>query len=186
MDLKQKIEEYDRLIVEPLKSIKSKNKWVVDVVPRYDGVLDGVLIRGKNDPVLGVGICPRLSRKKGEYVLTGSMLVTPFHNLKFRNRIKVLDNSQDEIREIDAIARDLNFVKEKIDTISGKFSVNSSRYNVCDIEYFNWTVISAILSTGELQKVKYFRFYDEEEGIYPKPLTLSEREKLVKKLYIKR
>ncbi len=192
LELKQKKEEFDKLVSEPLKSIKSKNKWVIDVVPRYDGYLDGVLIRGKNDPVLGVGIYPEMAKLQGkkanDYILTGGMVITPFHNLKFKNRIKVLDNSQDEIREIDTIARKLNFINEVFNTASGKFKIKSSKYDECDVDCFDWPIIRAILSTGELQEVKPFMsretFY-EKEGIYPKPLTLEEREKLVKKLYIK-
>lgn len=192
-ELKQKHEEYEKLIREPLNSIKSKNRWIVDVIPRYDGIRDGVKIRGKNNPVLGVGINPKMAQARGkkpnDYILTGGMIVTPFHNLKFKNRIKVLDNSQDEIRQIDKIAQDLNFIKEEFDTISSNFSVNSSYYNVCDIECFNWPIIRVILSTGELQGMAPFmdsELFYKKEGIYPKPLTVEEREKLVKKLYIKR
>lgn len=193
LELKQKKEEFDKLVSEPLKAIKSKNKWVIDVVPRYDGYLDGVLIRGKNDPVLGVGIDPAMAAAQGKkasnYILTGGMVITPFHNLKFKNRIKVLENSQDEICEIDAIARNLNFIKEEFNTVSGKFEIESSEYDECDIDCFDWPIVRVILSTGELQGVKPFMspetFY-KKEGIYPKPLTLDEREKLVKKLYIKR
>lgn len=193
IELKERKEEFDKLISEPLKSIKSKNKWVVNVVPRYDGIKEGVIIQGKNDPFLGVGIWPELAvaqrKKPNDYILTGGMIITPFHNLKFRNRIKVLDNSQNEIREIDTIARKMNFIKEEFDTISNYFSVKSSLYDVCDIECFNWPIIRAILSTGDLQEVKPLMsdetFY-KKEGIYPKPLTLEERKKLVKKLYIKR
>lgn len=192
-ELKVKKEEFDKLVSEPLKSIKSKNKWVVNVVPRYDGFMDGVVIRGKNDPSLGVGINPELAKKFGknsnDYILTGGMIITPFHNIKFKNRIKVLDNSQDEIREIDTIAQKFNFVKEEYDTASSNFSVRSVIYDVCDIECFDWPIIRAILSTGELQGVKPLMsdetFY-KKEGIYPKPLSLEERKKLVKKLYIKR
>jgi len=192
-ELKQKHEEYEKLIKEPLDSIKSKNKWVKEVVPRYDGIMDGVKIRGKNNPVLGVGIYPEMAKNFGknpnDYILTGGMIITPFHSLKFRNRIKVLENSQAEIREIDMIARKLNFVKEEFPTISGNFLANSSCYNTCDIECFRWPIIRVILLTGELQGVEPFmtaELFYKKEGIYPKPLIPIEREKLVKKLYIKR
>lgn len=193
LELKQKKEEFDKLVSEPLKSIKSKNKWVIDVVPRYDGYLDGVLIRGKNDPVLGIGIDPAMAaaqgKKASDYILTGGMVITPFHNLKFKNRIKVLENSQDEIREIDTIARNLNFINEEFNTVSGKFEIQSSEYDECDIDCFDWPIVRVILSTGELQGMKPFmspKTFYKKEGIYPKTLTLEEREKLVKKLYIKR
>lgn len=191
-ELKKQKETYDKLISEALKSIQKKNKWVKEVVPRYDGIMDGVKIRGKNDPTLGVGIYPELAKKFGknpnDYILTGGMIITPFHNLKFRNRIKVLENSQEEIREIDTIAQNLNFIKEEITTISGKFVINSSCYNTCDIECFNWPIIKIILSTGELQRVEPYmssELFYKKEGVYPKPLTLDDMEKLVKKLYIK-
>ena len=193
LELKEKKERFDKLVSEPLKSIKSKNKWVIDVVPRYDGYLDGVLIRGKNDPVLGVGIATSMDavqdKKTSVYTLTGGMLITPFHKLKYKNRIKVLDNSQDEIREIDTIARNLNFINEEFNTVSGKFGIESTEYDECDINCFDWPIVRVIPSTGELKEMKTFmspEIFYKKEGFYPKTLTLKEREKLVKKLYIKR
>jgi len=178
-ELKQKKEEFEKRIKEPLKNIKSKNKWVVDIVPRYDGITDGVLIRGKSDPILGVGICPEKSMKlngnPNSYVLTGGMVISPFHNIKFKNRIQVLNNSQEEIRQIDKIAHDLNFVKEEFNTISGNFTIDSSQYNECNIEFLNEPLLRTILSTEELQNTNHKRL-----------LTLDERKSLVKKLYIRR
>lgn len=190
--LKEKVEKYNKLINTPLKSIKDKNKWVEDVVPRYDKYLNGILIRGKTDPVLGVGIDPEMAIKQGkketDYIMTGSIVLTSFDNLKLKNRVKVLKNSQDEIREIDTIARNLKFTYEKFKTISKKFEIESSTFDECNINCFDWTIIKIILSTGELQRIEPLisseTFY-KKEGIYPKPLTLEEQDKLVKKLYIK-
>lgn len=192
-ELKQKNEEYERLIQEPLESIKKKNRWVRKVVPRYDGMLSSIQIRGKNQPNLGVGIYPEMAKARGkkedDYILTGGMIITPFHNLKFRNRIKVLDNSQNEIREIDKIAKKLHFEKEKFDTASGYFSIRSDNYNVCDIECFDWPIIRAIPLTGELQnfaRMMSDELFYKKEGMYPKDLSNDDKERLVKKLYIKR
>lgn len=192
-ELKQKNEEFERLIQEPLESIKKKNKWVTNVIPRYDGSLSRIQIQGKNQPSLGVGIEPKIARAHHknpyDYILTGGMIITPFHNLKLRNRIKVLKNSQNEIREIDKIAQKLHFIKEEFDTASKNFSTKSSWYNVCYIECFDWPIIKAILSTGELQNFKRMmsdELFYKKEGMYPKPLSNDDKEKLVKKLYIKR
>ena len=192
-ELKQKNEEYERLIQEPLESIKKKNKWVKNIVPRYDGSLNRVQIFGKNQPNLGVGINPKIAKAHGknpdDYILTGGMIITPFHDLKVRNRIKVLDNSQKEIREIDKIAQKLHYFKEQFNTISGNFSTKSSCYNICYIECFDWPIIKVIISTGELQNFRPMMsdslFY-KKEGMYPKPLSSDDKERLVKKLYIKR
>lgn len=192
-ELKQRNEEYERLIQEPLESIKKKNKWVKKVVPRYDGTLSSIQIHGKNQPNLGVGIYPEMAKARGkkedDYILTGGMVITPFHNLKFKNRIKVLDNSQNEIREIDKIAKKLHFVKEDFDTASGYFSTKSSYYNTCYIECFDWPIIKTILSTGELQNFRRMmsdELFYKKEGMYPKELSNDDKERLVKKLYIKR
>ena len=192
-ELKQKNEEYEKLIQEPLESIKKKNKWVKNIVPRYDGCLTSVQIFGKNQPNLGVGINPKIAKAHGknpdDYILTGGMIITPFHSLKLRNRIKVLDNSQNEIREIDKIAKKLNFVKEEFDTASENFSIKSSYYNGCYIEYLDWPIIRVIPLTGELQNFKRLmsdELFYKKEGMYPKPLSDEDKERLVKKLYIKR
>lgn len=192
IELKEKHENFNKLISLPLKSIKDKNKWVENVVPRYDKYLEGILIQGKTDPVLGVGIDPEMAIKQGkketDYIMNGSIVLTRLDNLKLKNRIKVLENSQDEIREIDTIARNLNFIYEKFNTASEKFEIENSTFDECNINCFDWTIIKKIFSTGELKRIKPLMsnetFY-KKEGIYPKSLTLEERKKLVKKLYIR-
>jgi len=190
LELKQKKEEYDKLIIEPLKSIQSKNKWVKNIIPDHDLDENGLVIRGKTAPTFLLGINPEFSKGNPEdYIRIGGNYVTPFLQMKMKNRKKLLENSQEELHEINKIVHQLNVIEKSFTTVSNRFEINPSEYDRCDIECFGWNIIRYIRATEKLEGVKPMMssetFY-KKEGIYPKPLTLEEREKLVKKLYIKR
>lgn len=194
LELKQKKEDFDKLISEPLKSIQNKNKWVKNIRP--DRTLDenGLLVLGNTQPTFLLGIDPKFSNGNPEdYIRIGGYYVTPFLNLKMKNRTKLLENSQKELHEINKLANQLNMLEKPFYTVSGQFHVNPFGYDYCDIEGFCFPLIRIVRSTEKLKRVNPLVYMEREEretfykkeGIYPKPLTLEERNKLVKKLYIK-
>ncbi len=187
--MKQKKEQYDELVSEPLKSIQNKNRWVIDIKPSHYLDENGLLVLGKTQPTFLLGIDSNFSKgNPDDYIRIGGYYVTPFLNLKMKTRSKILENSQEELHEINKIAHQLNILGKTFNTVSGKFSIDSSNYGYCDIECLHTPIIRIIISTGELKRIK--PYIDREtiykkDGFYPKPLTLDERKKLVKKLYIK-
>lgn len=190
LELKQKKEEYDKLISEPLKSIQSKNKWVKNIRPNHDLDENGLVVWGNTNPTFLLGIQPEFSNGNPEdYIRIGGHYVTPFLQIKMKNRKKLLENSQEELHKINKIVHQLNVIEKPFTTISDRFKIDPSEYDRCDVECFGWPIIRYIRATEKLEGVKPMMssetFY-KKEGIYPKPLTLEEREKLVKKLYIKR
>lgn len=187
-ELKEKKESYDKLITEPLKSIQSKNKWVKHIEPDHFLNKDGLVVLGKTAPTFLLGIEPKYANVE-DYIRIGGYYVTPFLELKMKIRKKLLENSQEELHEINKIVHQLNVIEKPFTTISNRFEINPSDYDKCDIECFGWPIIRYIRDTEKLEGVKPAMssetFY-KKEGIYPSPLTSEEREKLVKKLYIKK
>ena len=61
IELKEKKETYDKLIIEPLKSIQSKNKWVKYIEPDHYLNKDGLVVWGKTAPTFLLGIEPKLA-----------------------------------------------------------------------------------------------------------------------------
>lgn len=185
LEQKERNKKYEQMINEPLNSIKYKNKWVKNVVPRYDGIKDGVIIEGKNYLSFAVGIDPKMASALGkrptDYVLNCSIIMSPLVNLKLKHRIKVLDNSQDEIREIDLIAKELNYKKEIINTVSDIFSINNSYYDICEILYGGYPATRTIISSDEVYSVDYSNLNDflrNKEKTEFRTLSLEDSKKL--------
>lgn len=176
-DMQKKNEEYIKLISEPLKSIQNKNKWVEDIRPSHDLNDDGLLILGNKESILLLGIDPNLSkRNSNDYIIIGSSHMNSFLNLKMNKREKILENSQEELHEINRVCHELNILENPFITVSGYFFINPSKYDFCKINYLTSEIMYFIPSTGILNVGK---------DIESKVLTLEEGNKLVKKLYIK-
>lgn len=191
LEQKERNKKYEQMINEPLNSIKYKNKWVKNIVPRYDGIKKGIIINGKNYPSICAGIDPKMASALGknptDYVFNCSVIISPLVHLKLKHRLKVLDNSQDEIKKIDLIAKELNYKKEIINTASNIFSINNSYYDICEILYGGYPVTRTIISSDEVYSVDYSNLNDflrNKEKTEFRTLSLEDSKKLVKKLYI--
>lgn len=193
VELKQKKDNYDKLISESLSSIQSKNKWVKQIIPDHNLNLNGLVIIGYKTPRYMVGINPKCSkRNQDDYLFMGStrIYLTSFWHPKDKKLDKLLENSQEELHEINKVAQQLNVIIIKdIKTISDNFQIDSTLYDECKINGRWGTMVRYDKSTDRIESVEPIiskdTFY-KMEGIYQEKLSLEESEKLVKKLYIKR
>lgn len=179
LELKQTKDNYIKKIEEPLKSIKSKNKWVKEVYPSFR-VTRRIVLAGKNDPVIGCSINP----ETGKYEHTSAWVHVPIvGDIRLKNRVKVLDNSQEELHEIGKII-DSTFDKSKYEvniySASNLFYIDCN-YKTCLVgsdEFF-------LLCDYRLDALKFSSSYLEKDELTD-TLTNKDYESLMDKIYIKK
>lgn len=200
LELKQKMDTYEKLIVNPLSSIQNKNEWVKTVLPICDIYLNCLDVEGYNTPLYTLGMLGMNSEDKtvnpSEYVLTGSTIIyttTSFLNpriKRYENDIKILlQNSQDELHEINNIVQDLNIVNYPFKTISNQFEIDSRKYGYCIIGCKWGPIIECNFIKEKMESMEptiQKEMFNIMYGNYQKELTPEENQKLIKKLYIKR
>ena len=192
LELKQKKDNYEHLIIDPLSSIQNKNKWVERIIPHHNLNINGLQVIGYKSPRYIFGINPEHSRTMtDDYIFMGStrIYLTSFWRPKDKKIEKLLSNSQEELHEINKIAHKLNVIEGQISTISDNFKIDPTNYEECKINGSWGTMVRYDKSTDRIESVEPIisrdTFY-KMEGIYQEKLSLEESEKLVKKLYIKR
>lgn len=191
LELKQKKEQYDKLISEPLKSIHSKNKWVENIRPDHDFDVNGLVVLGKKYLTFLRSIQSDFSNGyPGDYLFMGSthIYLTNLWHQKDKKIYELLKNSQEELREINKIAHQLNVIENSFTTVSDKFEIDPSEYDKCDVKCFGRPIVRYIRDIEKLQSVNPMmdsKMFFGKEGIYPESLIEIERQRLVKKLFIK-
>lgn len=188
IELKHKRDNYDNLIFEPLSSIRSKNDWVNKIIPDHDLNINGLQVIGHKTPRYMLGIYPK---NPNDYIFIGStrIYLMSFTHPKDKNIERLLNNSQEELHEINKIAHELNIIENGISTISGNFEIDSTQYEECKINSAWGTMVRYDKDTEKIEVVDPIiskdTFYKMED-IYQEKMSLEESERLVKKLYIKR
>ncbi len=182
-ELKTRNELYQEMIFSLLETIKRKNRWVKNIVPARDVNPDGLVVYGNSDPTFTLGITDE------DFIRIGGSYSSPFSHTKLKHRTKLLDNSQEELHEINNIAHDLKMGNQNIETVSGHFSVDTSIFDKCYVDMGVLTLSkinipdqSIILNERFVKKGPFHI----REGILANYLDQEQTESLVRKLYIKK
>lgn len=128
--LHEKEEIYREMIKEPLEGIQHKNKWVLEVSPAF--ALPGIsyVLVSKNQPIV------RISQKEGLATMISyhSDSNTYLKRKRFVERIKVFENSLDELNEIKDVTNQFDFVREREGILSASNNFIISPIDFNDIE----------------------------------------------------
>lgn len=179
LELKQTKNNYIKRIEEPLKSIQSKNRWVKEVYPSFR-VTPRIVLAGKNDPVIGCS----LNNVTGKYEHTAGWVHVPMvGDIRLKNRVKVLDNSQEELHEIGQV----------IDDVFDKSKYGSKIYSASGLFYIDCDYRSCLIGNDgvfllcdyDLDTLKFSSSYLEKNEL-TETLTSKNYESLMEKVYIKK
>ena len=129
-ELQEKKEEYEDKTKEIISSIKEKNDWVIDLQPSFNKRDIEMIAIANNYPNIGVS-----ENKKGNIIITGGYNETSLFNARSKRRAKIIETSQEELKEIKKIISKYDFEKEKsgIITSSGYYLINPENFNSVEI-----------------------------------------------------
>lgn len=182
-EIKNRYKLYQEMIFTSLETIKSKNRWVKNIIPARDINPDGLVVYGNSDPTFTLGITDE------DFIRIGGSYSSPFCQTKLKYRTKLLDNSQDELHEINNIAHDLNIENQNMETVSGNFNIDISMFDKCYIDIGSLTLSKInILDQKIIANERFVKkgLFHIREGILANYLDQEQTEKLIRKLYVRK
>lgn len=182
-ELKERNDLFQKMIFSPLESIKSKNRWVKNIVPARDINADGLIVYGIFSSII------KLKTDDYDYICTEEGCLNPFWHTKLKYKSKLLGNSQVELHEINSIVNELSIDVEKLSTISGNFTISVLAFNKCYIDMGPLTLFKINIPDQKIIVNERFvkkGLFHIREGILANQLDQEQAEKLVKKLYLKK
>lgn len=182
-ELKCRNKLYQEMVFSLVESIKIKNRWVKNIVPARDINPDGLAVYANSDDTFTLGITDE------GFVRIGGSSSSPFYRLTLKHRTRLLDNSQDELHEINNIAHDLKIENQNIKTVSGNFNIDISMFDKCYIDM--GLLILAKINVSDQKIIRNENFVKKgpfhiREGILANHLNQEQAEILVRKLYVKK
>ena len=123
IELKKKKSEYDKLIAEPLKSIQEKNPWCTDIQPANEDIFI-MKVQTKNYPSIYI-FDDNDELGANAIVMSHNPILNNMYLKRYDERTEIIDNSVEELKEIENIIRSFGFnnANEGLITISNRFLV---------------------------------------------------------------
>ena len=134
-ELKLKKQKYSDQIKEQLHSIQQKNKWVTDIQPSFNWPSVDIKVEAKNYPSIGIGRVKEDGKLEMTSELYSVFLTDSIIYRRIKNRKKIISNSQEELKEIEKIINNFNFLNEKegIISVSENFVIRPNDLDTIDI-----------------------------------------------------
>ena len=139
VELKMQKESYKQMISEPLKSIQKKNEWCTDIQPYLFILSPGFSMEAtsKNYPSIRI-------YEDNNGILFGSGIqisnnpfIRFFSTKKWRERRKIIENSEEELLEIEEICKSFGFTSgaDGIFTASNNFLITAIDFDTILVVY---------------------------------------------------